>query len=160
MKQWCSTIPKLGLYTFDVGSDWLNGASLMNYTFHIGGDIGDSLLNYTIHVGNDTLNARTLINSTLGSDWLNQATLIIRGREDINSTGSLNSTLHPACLNENETVNDPIHFYWGVLTITMSWFPAVAGIFLLVGAIEWKWYQLLLVPIRFLLWPLLLPIAM
>ena len=38
MKQWCSTIPKLGLYTFDVGSDWLNGASLLNYTLDIGGD--------------------------------------------------------------------------------------------------------------------------
>ena len=159
MLQCCNTIPKLGLYTFDVGSDWLNGASLMNYTLDISGDY-DSLLNHTINVGNGTINTRTILDNTVseahnilnaGMDWLAWLTLQIKG----------NSTSNHTCLTGTES--NRIHYHWGVLTIAMTWFPAAAGIALLIATKETdkcKWNHLLQVTIRFLLWPLLLPIAM
>ena len=130
----------------------------------------DSLLNHTSNVGNGTFNTRTILDNTesvahsildAGIDWLTWLTLLIKGKDYFNLTESFNSTSNYTC--QTGTESNRIHYYWGVLTIAMSWFPAAAGIALLIATKETdkcKWYHLLQVTIRFLLWPLLLPIAM
>ena len=120
-----SVVPKLGLYTLDVVTDWINGVSLL-----------------TSH------------NSTNGTnlDLHNDSTHVF------NTTIYEHECLSPdVCSQDND-----IHLWWGSLTIALSWVPATFGMFGIVAFSDdyLTPSNILLMPIRFILWPLLVPLLM
>ena len=124
-----SVVPKLGLYTLDVVTDWINGVSLL-----------------TSH------------NSTNGTS-LDLNNLIIS-----DSSHVFNATIHEhECLSPDVCSQDnDIHLWWGSLTIALSWVPATFGMFFIVFGTgsDLTPSKILLMPIRFILWPLLVPLLM
>ena len=122
-----SVVPKLGLYTLDVVTDWINGVSLL-----------------TSH------------NSTNGTN-LDLNNLIIS-----DSSHVFNATIHEHdCLSPDVCSQDnDIHLWWGSLTIALSWVPATIGMFITVAGGDLTPSKILLMPIRFILWPLLVPLLM
>ena len=91
----------------------------------------------------------------LVSDWVNGGLMLHRvDTIDTSNTSIPNSTIE-RCLNET---GGP-HIAWGTMTIGMSWVPAVFAIkmlnrrFAAFGMKKW-------IPVRFIFWPILVPVHM
>ena len=92
----------------------------------------------------------------LVSDWVNGGLMLHKvDTIDTRNTSIPNGTID-RCLNET---GGP-HIAWGTMTIGMSWVPAVFAIGIiqskyLAHMVEKKW-----IPVRFIFWPILVPIHM
>ena len=93
----------------------------------------------------------------LVSDWVNGGLMLHRvDTIDTRNTSIPNSTIK-RCLNET---GGP-HIAWGTMTIGMSWVPAVFAIGIIQSqgvsyvAMKKKW-----IPVKFIFWPILVPIHM
>ena len=106
MSGW-SVIFKVLLYTFDLVSDWVNGAFLL---------AGDQGANHTSHCPQE-------------------------------ATGT------------NHTGDGTPHYYWGTITIILPWVPALIGLWIILISIGNKW-DVVLVPVRFVMWPISVPFMM
>ena len=51
------------------------------------------------------------------------------------------------------------HLAWGVMTIAMSWIPSTFAVFFMIYAADGLKHQIA-TPLRFILWPLLVPVYM
>ena len=95
------------------------------------------------------------MNQTLVSDWTNGGLLLSTvDHRDKNVTSGANNTNNTTISGERES-----HMAWGVMTLAFSWGPGLIGLLFLLGHVKGikNW---LLLPFRFLLWPVLVPIAM
>ena len=104
-----SVFIKVGLYLFDICSDWVTGGIMLSN-------------NQLIDLKN---NSDTTANDTIAR-----------------------------CLDGTER-----HFSWGIMTIAMSWIPATFTMFGLIPVAEGMRNRITL-PLRFILWPLLVPVLM
>ena len=129
-----SLLPKVVLYTVDIVTDWINGVSLLTN-------------------GNKS---STEINTT-------NSTLLIH-KDDLqigNSSLVFNTTID--CLTPDFDIcseDHEIHLWWGSLTIALSWVPAILGTIFVSLKTDWTLCYFVLLPIRFILWPLLVPLQM
>ena len=93
----------------------------------------------------------------LVSDWANGGLLLSTVEySDKNVTSTANDT-NTTISGEGER-----HVAWGVMTLAFTWGPALLGLVMLVMiSLDVKDIKTwVLLPIRFVLWPLLVPIAM
>ena len=91
----------------------------------------------------------------LVSDWVNGGLMLHKVDPiDTGNTSIPNSTID-RCLNET---GGP-HIAWGIMTIGMSWVPAVFAIGIIHSTftlrLKKKW-----IPVKFIFWPILVPIHM
>jgi len=97
----------------------------------------------------------------LVSDWVNGGLMLHKvDTIDTGNTSISNGTID-RCLNE---AGGP-HIAWGTMTIGMSWVPAVFAIGTLSQiAVYGKWiprkWKKKWIPVRFIFWPILVPIHM
>ena len=91
------------------------------------------------------------------SDWTNGVLLLMP------KNGTAASYNKSDVGNSCHQVELEVHPAWGSLSIALSWVPALAGLFFLVKSATdwdstiWRWIFL---PLRFVLWPLIVPILM
>ena len=87
----------------------------------------------------------------VGSDWTNGAFMIQGGGTRVNTS----------CMGEfeQEHFSDTDKFS-GYLTIGLSWAPAVTGMIMLISYRKTSWNNLCPDVLRFIFWPLLVPIYM
>ena len=85
------------------------------------------------------------------SDWVNGGLMIHGGPPRSNLT---EDGLKPSCGTGNQA-----HHAWGTLAIALSWLPAILSLAYLAQVINDKGGALL-APLRFILWPILVPILM
>ena len=102
----------------------------------------------------------------LVSDWVNGGLMLHKvDPTDTSNTSIPNNTID-RCLNET---GGP-HIAWGTMTIGMSWVPAVFSLIVIVGSEQesyWKerwipgsYWKKRWIPVRFILWPILVPMHM
>ena len=101
----------------------------------------------------------------VGSDWVTGGIML----SDDQMIGFKNTTQSTNETTVNGTIaNDTIarcldgterHLAWGIMTIAMSWIPAIFACIPLIPAAEGMKHRLTL-PLRFILWPLLVPVYM
>lgn len=131
-----SVLPKVVLYTVDVVTDWINGVTLLT-----SGKRSSTEFNTTdttsIHKGDLQIGNFSLVfNTTFG------------------------------CLTPDFNVcseDDEFHLWWGSLTIALSWVPAIFGIRMIFVGLKSQQRtacKLVLLSMRFILWPLLVPLQM
>ena len=98
------------------------------------------------------------------SDWVtggimlyNDQLIELKNNSDTTANGTIANDTIARCLDSSER-----HFEWGVKTIAMSWIPATLTMFYLVqiAAIDGGLKHLITLPLRFILWPLLVPVYM
>ena len=98
----------------------------------------------------------------VGSDWVTGGILL-----SDNQLGDFNGSTNVATVN-GTVANDTIarclkgterHLAWGVMTIAMSWIPAIFTLILLILNANGIKHQIA-IPLRFILWPLLVPVYM
>ena len=105
------------------------------------------------------------------SDWVNGILLLIGGGDcdQISQNGGSAEELAARTVTAggNATAElgceGKVHPIWGTLTIALSWVPALFGLFalcLFAADSKSKCRDFLLLPVRFLLWPLILPVLM
>ena len=114
---WC-VVFKVLLYTFDLVSDWVNGAFLL---------AGAQGTNHT--------------DGTQEAPWTNHTAV----------TQEAPGTIH--------TGDGTAHYYWGSITIILPWVPALCALGPIRGSIKNKW-DVVLVPVRCVLWPISVPFMM
>ena len=95
----------------------------------------------------------------VGSDWVNGGIMLSGDQRwrDWHHNGTIANDTIARCLDSKER-----HFEWGVMTIAMSWIPATLTMFFLIqiAAIDGGLKHLITLPLRFVLWPLLVPVYM
>jgi len=96
----------------------------------------------------------TLYLFDLGSDWVN-GILMLMPKNGTGTKIQFDNSTSDSCGHEDSEV----HPAWGSLSITLSWVPALIGLVIIVLTKRSIW-DLLLAPIRFILWPLIVPILM
>ena len=86
----------------------------------------------------------------VGSDWTNGAFMI----------QEVGSSFNISCLGDHE--QEEIDKFFGYMTIGMSWFPAISGMTMLISfrKTSFAWKNLCSDVLRFIFWPLLVPIYM
>ena len=95
------------------------------------------------------------------SDWVNGILLIIGNGNHPNGDDVLANHTNNGTDPCNSSDDGKPHVAWGGMTVGFSWLPAVFGlVFLVWAAIDRSIKNWLLIPLRFLLWPLLVPISM
>ena len=100
------------------------------------------------------------------SDWVNGILLLIGGGDCDQISQNGGSAEELAARTETAGVNataglgceGKVHPIWGTLTIALSWVPALFGLFALPATCKCR--DFLLLPVRFLLWPLIVPVLM
>ena len=73
---------------------------------------------------------------------------------DISANGTIANDTIASCLDGTER-----HLAWGIMTIAVSWIPATFTMFMLIPAADGIKHRITL-PLRFILWPLLVPVYM
>ena len=70
------------------------------------------------------------------------------------------SSFNISCLGDHE--QEEMHKFFGYMTIGMSWFPAISGMTMLISfrKTSFAWKNLCSDVLRFIFWPLLVPIYM
>ena len=102
---------------------------------------------YTFDVVSDWLNGWNFLNVGSPVNVSNPANWTVLNDESSDNVPNSTTTW---CLDDTER-----HTWWGVMTIGMSWIPAVfAMIGLVMNGCSW-WH-----PLQFILWPLLVPFHM
>ena len=93
------------------------------------------------------------------SDWVN-GILLLMPRDSVGTnTSDYNiNTMDGGNCSFEETEG---HLAWGSLTISLSWVPALVGMVMVImdSGVGGRWGCILL-PVRFILWPLIIPIVM
>jgi len=130
-----SVVPKVVLYYVDVVTDWINGVSLLTSGHRSSTEFNTT---YSTPIHKDDLQIE---NSSLV----------------FNTTIDCLTPDYDVCSEDNE-----FHLWWGSLSIALSWVPAILGIGILIYRMDSEgtacfW---ILMPIRFILWPLLVPLQM
>ena len=97
----------------------------------------------------------TLYTFDLVSDWANGILMLTAGGQG--TITDQNNRNVSACAEDHQP-----HLAWGSLTIGLSYVPALFGLNVLLGAAVkrctvWNW---LLLPIRFILWPIIVGLLM
>ena len=98
----------------------------------------------------------------VGSDWITGGIMLSDDQlgdftgstNDTTANGTIANDTIARCLDGTER-----HLAWGIMTIAMSWIPATFTMFMLIPAAEGMKHRITL-PLRFILWPLLVLVYM
>ena len=101
----------------------------------------------------------------VGSDWVTGGIMLSDDQliDTKNTTLSANDTIVNGTITNNTIARcldgTERHLAWGIMTIAMSWIPASFTTFFLIAIADGMKHRITL-PLRFILWPLLVPVYM